>query len=315
MDKIYVLITMDVEPALSGAARPDGASGPRDYAESDRFIRGYARRAGRYGFPVSYMLHPEVTAHHAPLFLELEADGACLGLHLHPWKFADGHYKAHFGGLSAEQQYAIVSEATAIWYSNMGKRPHYFRPGTFSANDSTFGVLDRLGFLGGSVSIPGRVYPDLTAVWAGAVLDPHRANGSFRQVPGELDFVNIPLSVDVSALEDLGGRKFHWDLRPDWLRADYARITRNILRQVRERAPEVPVIHMVTHNDNDYGDDEDRVCRNFETVLQEIRRACEESGVEPVGATYADIVGLIRGGVQRAPSFVFADSSMLTGQS
>ena len=86
------------------------------------------------------MLHPEVTAHHARLFLDLEADGACLGLHIHPWKFADGHYQAHFGGLSAEQQCAIVAEATAMWYANMGKRPRYFRPGTFSANDSTFGL-------------------------------------------------------------------------------------------------------------------------------------------------------------------------------
>jgi hypothetical protein len=314
MDKIYVLITMDVEPALAGEARPDGASGPRNYEESERFVRGYARRAWRRGFPVTYMLHPEVTAHHARLFLELEAEGSCLGLHLHPWKFADGHYKAHFGGLAAEQQYAIVSEATAIWYSNMGKRPQFFRPGTFSANDSTFGVLDRLGFLGGSVSLPGRVYPDLNAVWAGATLDPHRSNGSFRQLPGELDFVNIPLSVDVSTLEDLGGRKFYWDLRPDWVRADYRGIARNILGQVHARAPEVPVIHMVTHNDNDYGDDDDRVCRNFETVLEEVCRACAEAGVEPVGSTFAEVVGLIRGGRQRERQFVFADGSMLSGQ-
>lgn len=314
MDKIYVLITMDVEPALPAATRPPNATGPRDYEESDRFIRGYARRAAARGYPVTYMLHPEVTAHHAELFLELEEEGACLGLHLHPWKFADGHYKAHFGGLSAEHQCAIVSEATAIWYSNMGKRPHYFRPGTFSANDSTFGVLDRLGFLGGSVSIPGRVYPDLNAVWAGAMLDPHRAHSSFRQLPGELDFINIPLSVDISTLEDRGGRKFYWDLRPDWENADYGRIARNIVTQVKDRAPAVPVIHMDTHNDNDYSNDGDRVCRNFETVLDEIGNACREAGLEPIGATFADVIGLMRSAERLERPFVFADGSMLSGQ-
>lgn len=313
MDKIHILITMDVEPALDAATRPDGASGPLNYDDSERFIRGYARRAAARGYPVSYMLHPEVTAHHARLFLDFESQGACLGLHLHPWKFADGHYQAHFGGLSAEEQYAIVSEATAVWYSNMGKRPKFFRPGTFSANDSTFGVLDRLGFLGGSVSIPGRVYPDLNAVWAGATPDPHRANGSFRQNPGDLNFVNIPLSVDTSRVEDRNGRKFHWDLRPDWLSANYATIARNIVAQLLERSPQVPVIHMDTHNDNDYSDDTDRVSRNFETVLDEIGKACREAGTEPVGATFADVVAMIHGKTRNRRDFVFADATMLTG--
>lgn len=313
MDKVYVLITMDVEPALAGDTRPDGASGPLNYEDSERFIRGYARRAASRGYPVSYMLHPEVTDQHGQLFLDLEAKGACLGLHIHPWKFADGHYQAHFGGLSAEQQGAILSEASAIWYTNIGKRPRYFRPGTFSANDSTFSVLDRLGFLGGSVSIPGRVYPDLNAVWAGATLDPHRGNASFRQVPGDLDFVNVPLSVDVSGVEDRGGRKFHWDLRPDWQVADYGRIARNIVAQVKSRNPKVPVVHMVTHNDNDFSDDNDRVCRNFESVLTEIGAAIREAGAEPVGVTFADIVELVRQDDSTGKGFVFADKTMLTG--
>lgn len=314
MDKIYVLITMDVEPALAAGTRPDGASGPLNYADSERFIAGYARRAAAYDYPVSFMIHPEVTAHHAQLLLDLEArSGACLGLHVHPWKFADGHYQAHFGGLTTAQQYAILSEASAMWYGNMGKRPRYFRPGTFSANDSTFAVLDELGFLGGSVSIPGRVYPDLNAVWAGATLDPHRGNRSFRQVPGDLDFVNIPLSVDISSQQDRGGRLFYWDLRPDWESADYRAIATNIVSQVKSRAPAVPVIHMDTHNDNDYGDDADRVCRNFETVLAEITRACRAAGAEPVGATFADIVPMLRGSAPVDKGFVFADKTMLTG--
>lgn len=156
-------------------------------------------------------------------------------------------------------------------------------------------------------------------MWAGATLDPNRGNASFRQVAGDLDFVNVPLSVDVSAVEDRGGRKFHWDLQPDWQVADYSQIARNIVAQVRDRNPRVPVVqrvpvvHMVTHNDDDFSDDNDRVCRNYETVLSEIGAAIREVGAEPVGATFADIVELVRQGDRTNKQFVFADKTMLTG--
>jgi hypothetical protein len=309
---IYVLITMDVEPALP-ADRPAATTGPLSYADSERFIRAYAALAGERGWPVSFMIHPEVTHAHPGLLLDLERDGACLGLHIHPWKFADGAYKAHFGGLRPEEQYAIVSEAVAMWYGGMGKRPRYFRPGTFSANDATFRVLADLGFRGGSVSLPGRVYPDMNAVWAGAELDPHRGHAAFRHVAGDLDFVNVPLSVDVSRVENRDGRLFHWDLRPDWQAADYRLIAGNIVGQVLARRPLAPVIHMVTHNDNDFSDPEDRVSRNYRTVLREIADACRRHGATPVGATFATIADLVREGRRRDDAFVYAHASMLTG--
>jgi len=312
-DKIYVLVTMDVEPALP-ADRPEAATGPLNYSDSERFIRGYTAIAGEFGFPVTFLIHPEAAVAHPDLMLELEAEGACLGLHIHPWKFADGHYKAHFGGLTAEQQTAILSEASAIWYSALGKRPLYFRPGTFSANDTTMPVLDRLGFLGGSISLPGRVYPDMNAVWAGTEMDPHRAHAAFRQVKGDLDFVNIPLSVDASGVENRNGRLFHWDLRPDWQSADYRKIAGNIVEQVVARAPAVPVIQMVTHNDHDYMDPDDRVCRNYRTVLEEITGACQRAGKTPVGATFETIVDLFRERkIGTSEDFVYAHASMLTG--
>lgn len=313
MQKIRILVTMDVEPPLADAARPDGASGPRNYEDSHRFIEGYADCAARHGWPVSFMIHPEVTHHHAELFDRLEREGACLGLHLHPWKFSDGHYRAHFGGLDPQGQVAILSEAVAVWNAGLGRRPLYFRPGTFSANDMTFGVLEYLGFRGGSVSIPGRVYPDLNAVWAGTEPDPHRANGVFRQLPGDLDFVNIPLSVDLESDEVRGTRRFCWDLRPDWVSADYRRIARNIVRQVLTRAPAVPVVHLVTHNDNDYSDPEDRVRGNLVSVLDEIRNACEAHEAEAVGATFSDVCDAVLASGDPGRGFVYADSTMLTG--
>ena len=194
MKEIFVLVTMDVEKALP-ANRPASTTGPRNYEESAVFIEAYVQRAKSHGFPVSFMIHPEVTHEHKALFNQLEEDGACLGLHLHPWKFLDGRYKAHFGGLTRDEQRDILGEAIEMWSDAMIRKPLWFRPGTFSANDNTMPLLAELGFRGGSISLPGRVYPDMCAVWAGAPPDPHFGHAAFRHLPGELDFVNIPLSV------------------------------------------------------------------------------------------------------------------------
>src|SRR5690606_16177301 len=162
--------------------------------------------------------------------------------------------RAHLGGLSEEDQRAVLSEATALWQRAMGRRPDYFRPGTFSANDATFRVLVDLGFKGGSVSAPNRVYRELNSIWTGAVKDPHRPHPIFRQLSGSLPFANIPLTHDYSKLEDLNGRRFHRDMRPDYHDADYHLIANNIVEQLIERRPAVPIIHMDTHNDHDYTD-------------------------------------------------------------
>lgn len=283
MNEIYVAISMDCERGRK-FTHPN-ASGPTDFEASERYVRAYAELAGAYGFPVSFFLHPEVAEGQSDLFLELEERGACLGLHLHPWKFGDGKYRAHFGGLSEEDQRAALSEAIALWQKSIGRRPRYFRPGTFSANDATFRVLVDLGFRGGSISAPGRVYLDLNSIWTGAEKDPHRPNAIFRQRKGTLEFANIPLTHDYSTLENLNGRRFHRDLRPDYKDADYHKIANNIVEQIIERQPAVPLITMVTHNDNDYSDPNDRVRKNYDVVLREIDDACRNHGLTPVGTT------------------------------
>jgi hypothetical protein len=58
---------------------------------------------------------------------------------------------------------------------------------------------------------------------------------------------------------------------------------------VKERNPAVPCINQVTHNDHDYTDPDDRHCRHYRRSLAAIARACAEEGLEPVGATLADI--------------------------
>lgn len=291
MQEIYIAITMDCERDRN-FTQPN-ASGPTDFVASERYVRSYFELAGEYGFPVSFFLHPEVADGQSELFLELEERGACLGLHLHPWKFGDGSYQAHLGGLSEEKQRAVISEALALWQRAIGRRPLYFRPGTFSANDNTFRVLVDLGFRGGSISAPGRVYREINSIWTGAVKDPHRAHPYFRQRPGTMEFANIPLTHDYSNLENLNGRFFFRDLRPDYKDADYHRIANNIVEQILERNPSIPLINMVTHNDNDYSDPNDRVRKNYDIVLREISEACERNGLKMVGTTIDRLCDLI----------------------
>ena len=115
-------------------------------------------------------------------------------------------------------------------------------------------------------------------------------------------------------MENRNGRLFHWDLRPDWQVADYRKIATNIVQQVVARNPAVPVIQMVTHNDHDYMDPDDRVCRNFRTVLQEVTDACKRAGMTPVGGTFETVVDLFRENrIATSDEFVYAHASMLTG--
>lgn len=290
MQKIHIVLTMDNERPISET--DNAASGPPDYAAAEAWTRAYADIAAGYGFPVTFFVHPEVAVAQAGLFRELEANGHCLGLHLHAWRF-DPRYRCEFGGLTEDQARAMLTEASAIWQRTFGAPPKYFRPGTLSANDSIFRVLAELGFRGGSISLPGRVFPDKHAVWMGAPLDPHRGHAFFRLMEGDLDFANMPITVDCSTLIEKDGRHFYWDLRPDFPDVDHKMLVRNAVDQIMRRKPAVPCINLLTHNDNDFTDPENRVQRNFRTALDEIVAACQAANLQPVGATLAQICDLV----------------------
>jgi len=302
MKDVYILVTMDVEVPQTCP----GASGPSDWDFGASAIQGYTMLAAEAGFPVSFFTHPECAVEYNQLLERMQEQyGSCIeGLHLHPWKFGDGRYQAHLGGMDAEEQRTIILEARDIWEEAFGRLPKYFRPGTFSANDSTFPVLVELGFKGGSVSAPGRVYQDLHSIWTGAFPDPHRPHHCFRQLVGDLPFANIPLTQDFSKLDAIGDRLFHRDLRPDYADVNHLTILSNITQQIAEREPTVPVIHFDTHNDNMYMDPENRVRKNYETVLSAIPEYCERVGLRPVGATVDEVCELVLKQPVNVPEFI-----------
>lgn len=313
MRPISIVVSMDCEPVRPPGREGPATSGPASYRDSERYISGFEAIAAEYGFPVSLFVHPEAALAHAAQLQEMAGRGATLGLHIHPYKFDPIRYRAHFGELSGPAQRAIVSEGAALWQHAIGERPRYFRPGTFSANDATFPMLADLGFMGGSCSCPGRVFPELYAVWAGAPADPHRAHAVFRQRPGMLDFANLPLSVDLSSLRAGDGNQQLWDLRPDYLSADYPGIARNIVTQIARRAPAVPMVMIVSHNDNDYTRPGDRVAQNLRRSLDAVVAASRAAGFEPVGATVAAVCGQVLATPAMEPEWVIGRASIQAG--
>ena len=298
MDEVKVVLTMDCEPTT--ATSHPAATGPATWAAGEDAVRGYVEIAAEYGLPVTLFVHPEAAVAQPAMFRELETRGACLGLHMHPWKYSfwrhnGQRYLAHYGGLSAADQAELLAESSALWADAIGHRPEYFRPGTFSANDAIFQVLSAQGFRGGSCTAPGRLIPEMQAIWTGGQPDPHRASPIFRQALGDLPFANMPLSADFSkALSGPAGRSMYADFRPDvdWpgqYGVSYATIATNIVAQVRERGPAVPVLNAITHNHYAYRDRADPVYRRLRVMLDEMMSACSAAGVTPVGSTLRDV--------------------------
>lgn len=282
---VSVLVTMDVEPVK----QDPNWTGPEDAETSERLIRAYHDIAHSHGFPVSFFIHPEAAELHAELFHDLADQGDCLGLHLHPIRFQHPRYDRELGFYTGDQQHEILSRAKQCWSEAMGEEPAFFRPGAFSANDASFPTLVKLGFRGGSLSIPGRVWPERYSVWAGACLDPHRANASFRQVAGDLPFANIPLSVDTTSVVGTQGFTCYRDLRPNARDVPVEETLRNIMAGLAERRPAVPVVHLVTHNDQPFDDPDSESTRRLEALLRSVGPVCRELGMRAIGHTVSHV--------------------------
>lgn len=297
MQRVYVLLTMDCETPRADVtehAALMSASGPADYTESDRAIRGYAETAAAWGYPVTLLAHPEVAAGNTRLLLNLQQHGACLGLHLHPYKMAGSRHFLDLGAYTAAEQTEILTQALERWHHALGQHPRYFRAGYFSASDVTFGVLSELGFRGGSLSNPGRVLPAHCSVWAGAEPYPHRAHTGFRLLSGESDFVEVPVSSAFGrpvARGHAGERGFEWPYIPHSY--DHREVIRDLLRRFAADQPAVPVLVTDTHNDQDYTDPGHPARRNLEVILTSIRDLCAKMDMEPVGVTLDTTWGLV----------------------
>ncbi len=297
---VLILFTMDVEPP----ARADGrTSGPATAEQGSRRVREYADALAEFGYVPTYFVHPELGESQADLLLELQRRGAGLGLHLHTAKCALSPRPCELGGLTRSEQITVLAAGRDLFDRYFGFRPRIFRPGCFSASDCTYGVLHELGFVGGSISIPGRVWPERCCVWAGAEPHPHFANDRFRQLPGELPFVDIPLSVDrIAGLRTHAlGFQHYADLRPGGVYSededsgrDHAVLLRHMAQQLAEEQPGLKTIVIDVHNDRDFIDLQTTSGRQLQILLTGLEPILAEFGLRAVSATIEQAIDMFR---------------------
>lgn len=285
--RLFVTWTMDCE-----AVRPETAAtgGPETWELSEQAMRGYVETLAACGQRVTLFLTPRVAEKQTALVLELAAQGAELGMHLHP-QTIDFGYHQHLGQLPAAVQQTLLTSARDRLARALGRPPVSVRPGCFSASDETFGLLADLGFGQGSVSLPGRNLPAMGAVWASAEPFAHYACSHNRLLAGDLPFLEVPTAVN---LEQLRPEAAPAD--PDHLRlersglADWApALIRLYLQRQVERDLPMKTILIMTHNTRRYDDAADRCRGNLELVADTIAAAADTLGLTPVPATLADL--------------------------
>ncbi len=299
-NEVQILFTMDVELVSAGA----NSSGPESNEEGASRVREYMEVLGDYGYKPTFFIHPELGETQSEMFLELREQGACLGLHIHTAKFAPTGHAVEMGALSFEQQKEVLTLGSEMFERYFGFRPDIFRPGCFSANDHTYRVLSELGFQGGSICIPGRVWMDRFCVWAGAELHPHYANHNMRQIAGDSSFVEIPLSVDASRLvRHPLGFDHYFDLRPgdvysnaNVVERDHRQVLAHIVQQLNDDNPSLKTIVIDVHNDRNFKDLSTTPAQQLRTVLDNLKPALAKHGMTPVGATYDQAIKTFKKG-------------------
>lgn len=267
----------------------------------ERAIRGLGEIARDAKFKITFQVIPADMNVHFRIYRELLRAGHEIGLHVHP---ADQGYQEFLGVCSPEEQARIVREAMDAFAQRMGYAPESLTPGYGSANDHTFPVLESLGLRHGLVSIPTRNLPQCACVWGNSPMDAHYPHRQNRCLTGDVDFVDIPGTIDPESR--MWGGAHPQDLRVELVDAKnhWYTIHKSVRRQLAagDRVP-VKYIKALTHNTFDYSDR-----RNFrrETLLGIVaaaRSICEAEKCRCVPVTsgriaseYRRIVPLPKGG-------------------
>ncbi|MEW6755789.1 MAG: polysaccharide deacetylase family protein [Candidatus Latescibacterota bacterium] len=263
-----------------------------DAALGERAIRGVAEVCAAQSLPATFVVIPGDMQVHAPIYRELEAHGHEVGLHVHP---AEQGYEEFLGVYGPGQQVSILRQAMDAFAQGMGRSPECFTPGYFSANDHTFPVLEFLGLRHGLVSCPTRNLPQCACVWGSSPLDAHYPHRHNRCLSGDVDFVDVPVTVDPESR--LWGGAHPQDLRVELVDAKnhYYTIEKAVKRQLAA-AGELPVKYLkaLTHNLFEYGDERDFRRQTLLGIIAAARRVCERLQAAFVPATTAQIAAAYR---------------------
>lgn len=261
-------------------------------ALGERALRGLGELFAAQGMKATFVVVPTDMQIHSAIFGELEAQGHEIGLHIHP---AAQGYSDFLGVYGYADQLKIIGQGAQVFADKMGYLPKAFTPGYASANDHTFPALEALGFTHGWVSLPTRNLPQCASVWGSSPLDvhyPHRYNRCLR---GDVNFVDVPLTVDTESR--MWGGAHPQDLRIELVDAKnhWYTIYKNVRRQL-EAGDQIPIKHLkaFTHNTYDYLDPREFRRQTLLGVIEAARNICKQERVRLIPATTGEIAGRYR---------------------
>ena len=277
----YLLISVDCEATQHSICDPK---------LGQRAVNGVLEILSAEDLLATFFVIPTDLEASPELYRQALEAGHEVGLHLHP---ADLGYEEFLGIYGREDQKKIISEASDRFAQVMEYAPKSIRTGYFSANDSTFQVLKELGFTHGGMSCPTRMLPECAAVWAGAPLDIHYAHPHNRLTAGDLDFVEIPITIDPDSR--IWGGKQPLDLRVEQVGAKdhWYTINKAVERQIAPKTV-VPHISIYTHNTFDYSDERDFRRETLCKMIKGAKEIVAGNGGKVLKATHADVAEAYR---------------------
>ncbi len=247
----------------------------------ERAVRGLMDVTEKEGLKLTLFVIPTDLEASPALYRQAVEAGHEVGLHLHP---ADLGYEEFLGVYGPDDQRKILSQAADRFSQVMGYRPKGVCIGYASANDYTYPVLTELGFRHGMLSIPTRILPECASVWAGASLNVHYTNPYNRVLPGWLDLVDIPCTLDPDSR--MWGGKHPQDLRVELVDAKnhWYTINKAVERQIREQTV-MPCISIFTHNIFEYSTPGDFRRQTLEQMIRSAKEIVTRKGGHIIGVT------------------------------
>ena len=278
----HILLRVDCE----ASSRPI-----QDLAMGERSVRGLMARCEQEDLRCSFAVIPSDLEAQPQLYREAAAGGHEVGLHVHP---AEDGYEEFLGVYGPERQHEIISRAAERFAAVLGYAPKFFVPGYGSANDSTYGILETLGFTHGGLSMVGRVLPECASVWDGAPLGLHYAHRYNRLLPGDMEFVEIPITADPDS--KMWGGKHAQDLRVELVDAKnhWYTLKKAFDRQRGEADGAIKYFNMLTHNCFDYSDPRDFRRQTLVKMVEGARQIVTDGGGELLAATSQQLAEIFR---------------------
>jgi len=261
----------------------------------ERADRGIADILEMHQLHGTFHVLPTEAEANAKLYRDLHQRGHEIGLHVHPSTQGYGEF---FGVYGPDDQRKILKEAKDRAQSALGFEVGSLCIGYASTNDHSYAVFESLGFRHGITSIPTRILPECASVHAGAPLGIHYANRHNRVLAGDMDYVEVPVTVDPDSR--MWGGKHPQDLRVELVDAKnhYYTIKKSVERQLTEKPPVLYLLG-ITHNIFDYSDPQNFRRQTLEGMIGHVKDIAAKHNMQLVAATIGGLAEIYRRAVPR----------------